>query len=759
MSRINYFQSNGSSGEISPQLYGRVDVTKYANSVATLENMYVKDFGGMFRRPGTYYVNAVKDSSKATRLIPFQFSTTQAYIIEVGDQYMRFYMNNGLIETGGVPVAGAYEIATPYLEADLFELQFAQDADTMYIVHKDYPQAKLTRTAHWTWTHTPIDYTVDPLRAALMDLNIETTTITPSADAGAGITLTASVAIFDASHVGSIWKIKSGWVEITAVAAGGLKLVATADVLYGGGLATGPGATTTWYESAWSGYRGYPACVCFFEERLIYAASHGEPQRIWGSAIGEYDNFNTTVSPVVDDNSFSYTIASQQVNAIQWLMATKVLAMGTSGGNFVASTGSSNEPISPTNIQIKPETSYGSALLIPRRIGHYVYYVQRDLRTIRELSYDYTSDSFVSLDMTLLSEHITESGVKDLDYQESPDNILWLVRDDGQIATLTRQIDQQIIGWSRQIFGGNFGGLDAVAESVATIPKGEEDQVWVIVKRTIGGTTKRYVEYLTPFRMPDEQEDCFYVDSGLSLDIPIALTAITKASPGQVTLPVGHGLVDGNVIRISGVEGMTEINKRYFIVSAAAATTIELHDMNGSNFATTTFTTYISGGEVRKCVTSVSGLTHLIGETVQICVDGGTHPDRVVSGAGAVTLDDYYSRVHVGYGYTSKIKGLKIEAGSSIGSGQGLLGKIMKVTIRFFRSLGAKVGCDDNNMDYIYFRDSTTPMNEATPLVSDDWSLTFTGGPKKNPTWQITTEQPLPLNVLAVMSYFDQEDI
>ena len=758
MARLQFIQTNGSAGELSPQLYGRVDVAKYSNAVKTLENMYVKDFGGMFRRPGSYHVSAIKDSSKVTRLIPFQFSTTQAYIIEVGDRYLRFYMNDGYIPIAGVPHAAAYEIATPYLEADLFKLQFAQDADTMYIVHKNYPQAKLTRTAHWTWTLTPIDYTADPFRAAMMDTNITTTTITPSADAGAGITLTASVAIFDASHVGSIWRVKSGYVEIMAVAAGGLKLLATADVLYGGGLATGPGATANWAEGAWSGYRGYPACVCFFEQRLIYAATKDEPQRIWGSYIGEHDNFSIP-SPVTDDSTFVYTISSQQVNVIQWLCPTKVLAIGTSGGNFVASTGSANEPISPSNIQIRPETSYGSALLIPKRIGHYVYYVQRDLRTIRELSYDFAGDSFVSLDMTLLSEHITESGIHDLDYQESPDNILWLVRDDGQIATLTRQIDQQIIGWSRQILGGSYLGGDAVVESVATIPYREEDEVWLVVKRTIGGTTKRYVEYLKPFRMPEEQEDCFYVDSGLTLDVPIALTAITKAAVGQVTLPVGHGLANGNVIRITGVEGMTEVNKHYYIVSAAAATTIELHDMNGTNVNTTTYTTYIKGGEVRKCVTSVGGLTHLIGETVSICVDGGTHPDRVVSGAGAVTLDDYYSRVHVGYGYTSKVNGLRIEAGSAIGSAQGLLGRIMKVTIRFFRSLGVKVGPDDSNMDYIYFRDSSVPMNEVTPLVSDDYSLTFPGGAKRNPTWQVSTTQPLPLNILAVMSYFEQSDV
>lgn len=762
MSRINYLQSNGSNGEISPQLYGRVDVVKYSNSVAKLENMFVKDFGGMFRRPGSYYVNEVRDSSASTRLIPFQFSTTQAYIIELGytagSGYMRFYMNDGLIETGGVPGAGAYTITgLPYLNTEIFDVQFAQDADTMYMVHKKYPPAKLTRTAHWTWTYTPIDFTVDPFRSALMDLNISTTTITSVPQNGAGVTLTAGggALLFDKTHEGSIWKVGAAWAKIVTVAAGGLKNTCIADILYGG--TTGAGSVT-WYEAAWSGYRGYPSCVCFFEERLIYAASKDEPQRIWGSAIGEYDTFNTTITPVVDDNSFTYTIASQQVNAIQWLCPAKVLAIGTLGGNFVASTGSSNEPISPTNIQIKPETSYGSALLIPKRIGHYVYYVQRDLRTIRELSYDYTSDSFVSLDMTLLAEHITESGIKELDYQESPDNILWLVRNDGQIATLTRQIDQQIVGWSRQILGGAYLGADAVVDSVATIPPGEEDEVWVIVKRTIGGTTKRYVEYLMPFRMPDEQEDCVYLDSALTLDVPIALTGITKAAVGVVTLPVGHGLTDGNVIRISGVEGMTEVNKVYFIVSGAAATTIELHDMNGTNVNTTAYTTYIKGGEVRLCVNHVHGLTHLIGETVSICVDGGSHPDRVVSGAGVVTLDDWYSRVHIGYKYPSKIDGLKIEAGSPIGSGQGLIGRISKITLRLYRSLGCKIGTDDQ-MDFLYFRDSTVPMNEATPLFSGDKYLTFPGGSKYNPVWKISQDQPLPLNVLDIIAIYEIGDV
>ena len=758
MARLNFYQSNMSAGELSPQLLGRTDIAKYQNAVEELENMYIKDFGGSFRRPGSYYVDEVKDSSKYTRLIPFQFSTTQAYIIEVGDLYMRFYKDNAQILSGGV----AYEIVTTYEEADIPDLQFAQDADTMYIVHESYPPAKLTRTGHTAWTLTAIDYTTDPNRPALMDANTETTTITPSADTGAGITLTASVAIFDETHEGSIWKVKDGYVEITDVAAGGLKLVATGDVLYGGDLNTGPAATTEWSEGAWSDYRGYPSCVCFYEERLYYAASSDEPQRIWGSTIGEYDNFESP-SPVTDDSPVYYTIASQQVNAIRWLCPTKVLAMGTSGGNFVASTGSANEPISPTNIQIKPETSYGSALLIPKRIGHYVYYVQRDGRTLRELSYDYTSDSFVSLDMTLLSEHITESGINDMDYQESPDNILWIVRDDGEIATLTRQIDQQIIGWSRQIMGGSYAGGQAVVESVATIPNGDEDQVWLVVKRTVDSTTVRYIEYLTPFRMPDEQEDCFYVDSGLTYGATVTtagtIVGITKANPGVVTTSAAHGLVAGDIVRITVVNGMTEVNKHYYKVGAGPGVTdFHLHDMNGNDVDTTTYTTYVSGGEVRKCVASVSGLDHLEGETVSVCADGAAHPDKVVSG-GAITLDDYYSHVHVGLGYTSKIKGLRIEAGSAIGSGQSLFGRIIKMTLRLYRTLGCSIGHDEDNLDPMYFRDASMSLSEAVPLFTGDKSLTFSGGATKNPQWVAEQAQPLPLNILSVITYYSQEDV
>lgn len=789
MGRLNFIQTNFSSGELSPQIAGRVDIAKYGNGVETCENFIIKSYGGVMRRPGTYYVAAAKHADKKTRLIPFQFSTTQAYIIEAGDYYMRFYKDNGRITksspsawvTGTTYVEGdfvtqsgttyfcpkgyghiagvfavdlaagkwvsqtAYEIITPYVEDDIFEIQFAQDADTMYIVHKDYAPRKLTRTAHDAWTLTAVDYSTAPNRPALMDANLTSTTITPSADTGSGITLTASTSIFDSTHVGSIWKVKSGYVKITAYTSG---TVVTGNVLYSVSLATGPAATTSWSEGAWSAYRGYPSCVTFYEERLVMAASDSEPQDLWASVVGEYDNFETGST---DSDSYNYTISSDQVNAIRWLMSGKVLAMGTSGGTFSATSGSTTAPITASNIQIKKESSYGSSLVLPERIGHFVYYLQRNSRTLREFSYDYATDSYVSLDMTLLAEHITESGIVDMDYQESPDNILWLVRTDGEIATLTRQIDQQVIGWSRQTTDGNF-------KSVGIIPNGEEDQVWVVVERIINGSTVQYVEYFKEFKIPDEQEDCFYVDAGISLDTAKTITGITKADPGVVTA-ASHGFSNGDKVRITGVVGMHDINNKYYIVSNKAASTFELHDENGNDVDTSAYDAYVSGGEVRKCVSSVTGATHLALETCSVCGDGAALPDEIVSAGGVVTLADSYSRIHVGLAFTSKLKGMRLETGSPIGNAQGLIGRIIRATVRLYRSLGCKIGTESGNQDDVYFRDSSMSMGSAPSLYTGDKQIKFPAGSTRNPQYYISQTQPLPLMILCVIIYMETGDI
>jgi len=235
-------------------------------------------------------------------------------------------MNNGQIQSGGSP----YEIVSPYAEADLNDIQYAQSADVMYLFHPKYAPRKLSRTGHTAWTLTPIDFSTGTNRPALMPDNVTTTTITPSADTGSGITLTASAALFDTSspskHIGSIWKVKSGYVKITAVTD---STHATGDVLYGISLGTGPGATAEWAEGAWSEYRGYPSCGTFYEQRLMAAATTSQPQTVWGSCVLEYENFERGAD---DADALDYTIATEQVEAIKWLFPGKELFLGTAGG-------------------------------------------------------------------------------------------------------------------------------------------------------------------------------------------------------------------------------------------------------------------------------------------------------------------------------------------------------------------------------------------------------------------------------------------
>jgi len=723
LGKFNYAQTNFTSGELSQRLRGRVDVDKYFNGAASLKNFIPMPTGGAFRTPGTVYVGPVKDHTEKARLVSFEFSVTQAYVLEFNDGFIRFYRNGGIIvETSktitgitqanpavvtsaghgysngdeviisGVVgmtqvnnkrfiVAGAtantfqlsginstgytayssggiaeriYQIAHPYAESDLFELNVdAQDADIMYIFHEDYQTRKLSRTGHTAWTLTAVDFV-----GAVQTTNTTSTTITPSADTGAGITLTASTGIFSADHVGSIWRVKNGYVKITAFALS-TSVTATVQAVDGvaGNLGTGPAATTDWAEALWSDDEGWPACGTFHEDRLVAGGSTNYPQTIAASVSGSYENF---VQGADDDDAFIYTLASERVNVIRWFMSHKVLAIGTSGGVFSMSSGSSTAPVTPTNVVLKPENSYGVSQIAPKRISSYVYFMQRDQRKLRELGYSIERDNYNAINMTILSEHITSGQIVDMDYQESPDGVLWCVRGDGKIATLTREVDQQVAAWAEQ-------STDGIYESVCVIPNGEYNQVWVVVKRTINGATKRYVEYFAEpiYDAPTlNGTDCFYVHSGLTYD--------------------------------------------------------------GASTSTLT------------------GLDHLEGKSVTILGNGLVQASKTVSN-GSITLDTAVTKAVVGLPYTPSLKTMKLEAGSAVGSAQGLVKKINTVLVSLYETgNGVKVG----NTEY----QDELPDLTAGSLYTVDREVLAPGGFEKDGQIYLEQPKPLPCNVLLIVA-------
>ena len=550
MGRVAVQLTNFTGGELSPRLDGRNDLTKYNSGCKTLENMVVYPHGSASRRSGTQFVSEVKDSSKKTRLISFEFSTVQTYVLEFGDQYIRFYKDNGQILSGG----SAYEISSPYLEAELFDIKFAQSADTMYICHPNHAPRKLTRTGHTNWTLVN-DVIIN---GPFMDHNIETTTATPShKSVGQTSTVTFSAVTginsnqgFLSTDVGRLLHIKDGHIKITSVTSTtvvvGIVIIDLNET----------GSTTDFALGSFSDTSGYPSCVTFFEQRLVFAGTTVQPQTLFFSRSADYENFDDKYhETVADDDAIVYTIASNQVNAIRFMTATRTLIIGTAGGEFAVNGAGVGEAITPTNILINKQSNHGAANVDGIAVGNATLFLQRAKRKIRELAFNFDVDGYVAPDLTILAEHITESGITQMAYQEEPNSIIWCVRTDGQLLGFTYQREQQVTAWHRHIIGGAFGSGNAVVESVEVLPTDDSEyQVWVIVKRTINGATKRYVEYLHDLNFDETDDTSFnYLDSQLAYD-GSATTTISGLShlEGQEVSILADGSTHPNKTVASG---------------------------------------------------------------------------------------------------------------------------------------------------------------------------------------------------------------
>ena len=280
--RLSPIINSFASGELSPRLMGRTDSPKYATGCEVMENFMALPHGGAKRRGGTRFINEVKNSAHTTRLIPFEFSVDQTYVLEFGNNYIRFYTNGGQVQASG----SAYEISTTYTHSQVNELQFAQNADVMWIVHPSHKPRKLTRLAHATWTLVDEAFKKGPFLPVNQD---ESLTLTFASTSAATQNLTASASLFDASHVGTDWLVDTNpgnatgevvWVRVNSVASATVANVTVKDLGY---MPTDTNPTNLWQEGAFSTHRGFPSAVVFYEQRLWYGGTSHKPQTLWGS--------------------------------------------------------------------------------------------------------------------------------------------------------------------------------------------------------------------------------------------------------------------------------------------------------------------------------------------------------------------------------------------------------------------------------------------------------------------------------------------
>lgn len=920
MARVSQLQTNFTAGELSNRLLGRPDLSKYKDGAELLENVVVFPHGGVSRRSGTKFVKEVKVSANNTRLIPFEFSVTQAYVLEFGDEIMRVYKDGGSVLEANKTISGAtkanpcvitatshgysngdevfissvvgmtelngkyykvknkatntfeltdiddvninssafttygsagtaarvYTIATPYDKDDLDEIQYAQSADILFLSHKDYSPRKISRTGHTDFTITAIAFNDGPY----LTENVTTTTLTASGASGSvNITASATTGINNdqgwlETDVGRLIRIghqATAWAASTSFSVGNVRRNAgsvyeciKAGTSAGSGGPTGDGdeivdnnvswkflneggihfgnatiasrssatvvAVTTneafsatsgetkWRLGSWSGTTGYPAATTFFEQRLFFGGSKDEPQTIWGSRSADYENFKPGT---LDDDPVQYQIASNDVNAIRWLISGRALFIGTVGGEFVMQASSLAEALTPTNVKVTREGTRGASTSAPVKVDEAVLYIQRQKRKLREMVYVFDSDSFNSPDLTLLSEQVAYGGLNEITYQQELDSIIWGIRNDGQLVGLTYLRDQKVVAWHRHIIGGRFGEATITVTDFANIAVGTE-----IEFTKSDGTTVTYKSEAVGASDPADLSLGFRPNTnnnttadniftrivassattGLTCENPsanvIIVTETAKSSTGFLTVKTSDttrlATTDEDIAQVTSLASIPGVgaDQLWLIVKRTIngvtrqyieylAPNFNADDGNVKEDAVFSDSLLTYSGSATGTIT---GLDHVEGQTVSILGDGSFYIARDVSSGSITGLSPTVKKAQVGLGYKSTIKTLRPEIGSEDGTAQGKTKRVFEVMVRFINTLGCKFGPNLNDLDEILFRQTYNPMDSSAPLFTGDKIVKFHGGWETEGQIFIVQDQPLPMTVSCVVTRLTNND-
>lgn len=679
------------------------------------------------------------------------------------------YVSGGSAQSNGI-----FELVTPYTEAQLSRLIFTQSADVMTITHPSHDPRNLSRTADDAWSLDVINYASTVTAPG-------TLTLTAVGDVLGGgdfdKTYTYVVTTIDANGIESLpspsnsitqkslsvtFGVKIDWTDV----AGADKYRIYKDPSNGTGVFgfIGESKNSVFEDfniapltsdappedrQPFAGVDNKPATVTFYQQRQVFANTNNEPQTIFTTQTNNFNSLRTS-SPARDDDAVTLTIAAREVNEIRHLVSLNTLLALTSGGEWLVSEGQ-DQVLTPSTVGVRAQSFNGVSFVPPVIVNSTALYIQEKGAKVRDLGYEFTSDKYTGTDLSLMSEHLFDGfEIEEMTYASEPYSIVWMVRNDGTLLGLTFQREHQVVGWHQHMTDGTF-------ESVASISEDDRDAVYVIVKRTINGVTKRYVERLEK-REEKDARDAFYVDSGLTLDTPSTISGATRAKPVVIT-DVAHGYSNADLVDISDVVGMIEINDRQFKIANTTANTYELTDQfDDTTIDGTGFTDYVSGGESRKAVTAISGLTHLEGEAVAVLANGNEVEDLTVT-SGAITLPRAASRVHVGLAYTPALETLDIDIASGTDSLKGNSVTVSKVIMEVFKSRGGFIGPKKDD-------DTSGTLFEIKPRFDSDGYdsialRTFKEEILIEPQWskgggiRIEQRSPLPLAILSIIPRVD----
>jgi hypothetical protein len=762
MVSVNTSYPDFSSGEISPKMAGRSDLKTFYTGGRRVENFISQATGPATFRTGTIYSATTKANKKAF-LYPFEFDDSLSFVLEFTDQFLRFYQNSGIV---GVP----YELATPYLEADIPQLKFAQNGLKIYITHPDYAPRVLTYTSPTSWALTT--------HAAYRD-NGSPQDITAITKANPAVVTYAGGDNFSNGDKVFIYDVV-GMTQVNDI------VFTVANVNTGTNTFELQGINSSAYSTYVSAGKiqkvqdasflssgNYPAAVTFYEDRLVYGGGVNNPQTMYFSKSGLNDNF---IIGVEVDDAIEYTISGDG-NNIKWLRGTNsFLAIGTFG-DVLQATGGIDDVITPTSISVKPSNGYGVADINPITRGSQIFYMQRNNLIMRSFEFSFEQNSYIPIDRNVIAEHITRSGVTQLAFQEGRPNIIWAVKNNGELIGMTLEEQEGISGWHRHTTQGEV-------VSIASIPRQTNyHQLWICVKRD----GNYYVEFFSdeviyPRRedyvegtqaeddlvfsnlLYEKQKEYIHLDSCLSYygtdEGEAASAAIQPAalSGAGVTFTASAAVFSISDIgkeiwkkHITGTESGRAVITGY--TSSTVVTCDIVIDFDS--------TSSISAGNWYLTTDEVSGLGHLEGLEVSIVTDGGQHPTRTVT-SGSVSLDTQASVIHVGLSYKGYLETNDLDGGTQDGTSQTRKKQVSAIAVRFIDTLYAKVGTSYYSLQQIEMRKPSMFMDRPPLLFTGDIKENnFShvndeqeGGWKRSKRVIISQDQPYPCNVQLLVPYF-----
>lgn len=596
-----------SGGEVTPELFSRFDLEHVSQSVARCRNWEVLPHGPVRNRTGTEFVAEVKDSSKFTRLIPFSFNAVQTFAIQLGagwirfhtlgqtlltaastatvyDPHIRYNVGDQVIYGGQVYQCNAptsaghagtppppnpsywnllggviYEISSPYAAADLAAIHYTQSADVMTLVHPSYPPMELRRLGPSNWTLTAVVFApsaVAPTAVAAVPLGgggaisytYTATAVTTDNNLEESLAATAAAPITNdltiAGHTNTITctapanAVRVNYYRLAQGLFGYIGQAAPGATFVDNNITPDVSKTPPLVDATLSGGVGYyPAAVGYYEQRRVFAGWNLGPQSVIGSRSGTESNFNYHI-PTVADDRISFRVAAREgspiehvvpVNSMMLLTPTNVFRVAASDGG--ALTGA--------NIDAKPQAYLGANNAQPVTVGTTVLYARAFGGHVMEMSFNTTNQGsfYVTNDITLLAPHLFDGfNVVDMAYQRAPYSILWCINDQGALLGMTYVPAQAISAWHHHDTDGTY-------ESCCTISEQGEDMLYLIVKRTINGVVKRYVERKRSRAMAT-QADAFFVDCGATYSGPPA-TSISGLNwlEGKTVSILGDGAV------------------------------------------------------------------------------------------------------------------------------------------------------------------------------------------------------------------------